>query len=72
MRLLSPPRFLGPRKSELRERAARFLAGAVIVIVALAALVLECDIYKAAGGNGLQIDGSALRQLLKSIGRENR
>ena len=38
----------------------------------LAALVLECDIYKAAGGNGLQIDGSAFRQLLQSVGRENR
>ena len=51
---------------------ASFVAGAIIVVVVLAGLALECDIYKAAGGNGLEFDGSALRQLLKSIGRENR
>ena len=60
------------RKSQLRERIANFVAGAIIVVVVLAGLALECDIYKAAGGNGLEIDGSALRQLLKSIGSESR
>lgn len=67
-----PVRFRGRPKSEFRQRAARMFAGAVIVTVVLAALALQCDIYQAAGGNGLQFDGSALRQLLKSIGRENR
>ena len=60
------------QKPQLRERIANLAVGAVIVAVVLAALALECDIYKAAGGNGLQIDGSALRQLLQSIGRKNR
>ena len=62
----------GIRKTALRERAARGIAAVVALVLVLAAVALVCDIYKAAGGNGLQIDGSALQQLLASMRLGNR
>ena len=62
----------GLRKPALRDRAARGIAAVVALVLVLAALALVCDIYKAAGGNGLQFDGSALQQLLASMRLGNR
>lgn len=70
MRRTPPSRPDDHRKPNARARLARRGLAALGVAIALVAVVaLECDFYSAfAEGGGLRLDGSALKELLASIG----